>query len=222
MTLSCPRCRLPLLPAADGVDGCASCGGTFLHAALSSAVATLAGAASVVDEAAARTAASAATPNDARGDAACPVCAVVMRRHRFGLALEVDSCEHGTWFDRGEVGRLREAVARGVTAVAVQVTSSKSAAPTTKPTTKPSTKPPTKGPAKPKSSTTSPAKMSLDEAHAEADRVMALEQVEAMGQRRRLERTVEDAVELARHGRRRRSGLDEAVVAGLAFLLSDD
>jgi Zn-finger nucleic acid-binding protein len=110
--MQCPRCDIALAERAAGVNACAKCGGAWIGAALADAVDVLVSAG--VDD----VAAGAATP-DVRAVGPCPVCAAPMKKHRFGLSLEVDSCAHGTWLDRGEIPRLRDAVTRGVDAIEV-------------------------------------------------------------------------------------------------------
>jgi Zn-finger nucleic acid-binding protein len=48
--------------------------------------------------------------------APCPVCKAHMQRDVYGKQLQIDRCaEHGLWFDKGELSRLRDALQKGLT-----------------------------------------------------------------------------------------------------------
>ena len=101
-----------------GVAVCLACGGAFLAAA---AVDTVARA---FDEHAQSMASLAAQQGSKRVDAArtatCPMCSTAMARFRVG-PVEVDTCfEHGSWYDRGELAAVRQALERGLPTAPVE------------------------------------------------------------------------------------------------------
>ena len=105
--MRCPRCQSDLTRVRD-VDVCLRCGGAFLAAAATDTVRR------ALDVDALSTAQMAAAQGGRRVDegapAPCPACAQAMRRFRVG-PVDVDTClEHGTWYDRGELGRVRDAL----------------------------------------------------------------------------------------------------------------
>lgn len=117
--LRCPRCASTggasaLSPRDAGgvrLEGCARCGGVFLaRADVDRLLATLpADALSASD-------AVGGAPVDTRAPLACPVCARPMARtHARLAAIDLDRCgAHGTFYDRGEIRKLADAL-RGST-----------------------------------------------------------------------------------------------------------
>lgn len=110
---TCPRCGLPLFEGqANGVAmlGCGRCGGVWLDnesaqravAAFDAAVVALA------DQASSR---AAVTP-ETSALVSCPVCQKLMPRTRAPKSgIQIDVCtEHGTWFDRYELGIVLDAL----------------------------------------------------------------------------------------------------------------
>lgn len=117
--LPCPRCTTALVRL-ETASVCARCGGVFLGSAVSD---TVTRALDPQSQGAARHAADRAHAVARTRDAtACPVCRAAMQRYRFGPHLEVDSCHaHGSWYDKGELGRLADALTQGVVAEPVPV-----------------------------------------------------------------------------------------------------
>lgn len=197
MSLSCPRCAGALQPTARvDVVVCAGCGGAFLPA---TAHETLARALDPQNQQlAALVALRAARPIDARPGARCPRCATLMQRYRVGV-VDVDTChEHGSWYDRGELEAVRDALDAGAVGVAVEapppMPSTKTAPTKTAPTTnaplelarQPSKKPrpmPPRGHSR--SSTSSLGRLTLDaDAQRSIDKLVASEQRDAKRHRK--------------------------------------
>jgi len=104
--LICPRCDQKLFFGdADGVAmlGCGLCGGIWLDNDSAQRV-TQHYSDRVVDLAA-RAAQSAQRRPDIRAAAKCAECRCEMQRRTNGR-VSVDVCEHGTWFDAGELSTL--------------------------------------------------------------------------------------------------------------------
>lgn len=106
--LVCPRCSVPLFEgrAKDVVlEGCGQCGGIWLDnqsAQRAMASPESADVTALADRAGGR----AHGPTSTRAIANCPVCRAGLPRVQFANAgVELDVCaEHGTWFDRYELG----------------------------------------------------------------------------------------------------------------------
>ena len=118
--MKCPRCQSNLAPGrADTLTahGCPRCAGVWLG---KTALAVLVN--GLNDDALAAfrkySAQSRKQVDESVDNLACPRCQGVMTRQRVDFAwLDVDVCaEHGTWFDRGEIERISEAVNRPETA----------------------------------------------------------------------------------------------------------
>jgi Zn-finger nucleic acid-binding protein len=94
-----------------GVGVCMACGGAFLASDAAHAVArALDENATAIADVAARHAQRGA---DVVAAAHCPVCHAAMQRFHVG-SVDVDTCmEHGTWYDRGELGAVRDALRAG-------------------------------------------------------------------------------------------------------------
>ena len=111
----CPRCPHALADDAEqGGIACAACGGVFVeHASL----ARLVGSARPSDGAQhARHAAHVPSTGKTAGYVRCPTCRQPMTPMNFGKrsGIVVDACrEHGTWFDRGELGAVLDFVRAG-------------------------------------------------------------------------------------------------------------
>jgi len=102
----CPRCEQKLFFGdADGVVmlGCGLCGGIWLDNESAQRV-TQRYSDRVVDMVS-RAAQSAQRRPDIRAAAKCAECRREMQRRTFG-SVSVDVCEHGTWFDAGELAIL--------------------------------------------------------------------------------------------------------------------
>lgn len=110
----CPRCRLPLSAARAAtrhVHGCVHCGGVWLDPDLARQVAhALEPELHTMAEIAARHAQAIV---DAAQPAHCPECHVPLHRFQVTRArIELDACgAHGTWFDRGELGKVSRELA---------------------------------------------------------------------------------------------------------------
>lgn len=111
--LACPRCAVPLFAARRSgirVDGCGACGGVWL--ATDDARRMLETRSRVAADLAATAGRGARALAYKAGDAACPVCAVTLDRSVVPPGnTEIDVCAvHGTWFDRGELERVLDAL----------------------------------------------------------------------------------------------------------------
>jgi Zn-finger nucleic acid-binding protein len=111
--MRCPRCGVDLKNAA-GAGLCPQCGGAFLAGPAADTVKL------AVDDAMNHVAALADQHATRRMNgeppARCPVCAASMARFRVG-AVDVDTCmEHGSWYDRGELALVRDALLARATA----------------------------------------------------------------------------------------------------------
>lgn len=104
-----------------GVAVCTSCGGAFVSCAASDTVqrAFDPHAQSMAELAAQHARGPAVVDKNAR--AACPSCGAAMARFRVG-PVEVDTCfVHGSWYDRGELAQVRDALAAGAQTAEVDV-----------------------------------------------------------------------------------------------------
>jgi Zn-finger nucleic acid-binding protein len=122
--LVCPRCRVvhraagrsdapPLFAGSVGgmtLHGCAACAGVFLGPACARRLAE-AQPPEVVAHAS-RASAGARYQPDLAPPLACPACQQTMHRtHAISAQVEIDSCKlHGTWYDRGELERVAQAI----------------------------------------------------------------------------------------------------------------
>ncbi len=117
--MRCPRCRSELTRIRD-VDACLRCGGAFLAAAAVDTVrravdddahATV----EIVEQQGGRRSVNTA------GAAPCPGCGEAMQRFRVG-PVEVDTClAHGSWYDRGELLAVRDALLAGLPSEEIDV-----------------------------------------------------------------------------------------------------
>ena len=112
MSMKCPRCKSAMKDV-RGVAVCVSCGGAFVACA---AVDTVRRAFDEHAQSMAALAAEHATKPNVDGGGArmpCPSCAREMTRFLVG-PVEVDTClEHGSWYDRGELVSVRDALRAG-------------------------------------------------------------------------------------------------------------
>ena len=102
--LPCPRCKVPLVRAEvedHVVFGCGACGGVWLGPAEAEALRRKLGRG--IADAADRGAPDSARPLD--GTAYCPYDGLPLRRDTVSN-VEIDACDHGTWFDAGEARRI--------------------------------------------------------------------------------------------------------------------
>jgi Zn-finger nucleic acid-binding protein len=113
-TLACPRCGEPLFEGrtASGVvlEGCGECGGIWLeNASARRALETFDRALNALSTQASTHAKRepAVTPR-----VSCPACATPMGRTRIASTnIDLDTCAaHGTWFDRGELAAVLDAL----------------------------------------------------------------------------------------------------------------
>jgi Zn-finger nucleic acid-binding protein len=116
--MNCPRCANALRDI-KGVHVCMSCGGAFLAASARDTIAK------ALDNNAQSTASLAESHGSKRVNTAakapCPQCAKDMQRFAVG-PVEVDTClEHGTWYDRGELQQVRDALLAGAGTAAVEI-----------------------------------------------------------------------------------------------------
>lgn len=110
--LACPRCGGPLFDGQAGratLHGCGRCGGVWLDNTSAQAALTAEGAA--VAELARRASARAAFDADRAPPIDCPVCGRGLQRLQATKEMVwIDACsEHGTWFDRYELGLVLDA-----------------------------------------------------------------------------------------------------------------
>jgi len=105
----CPSCNETLQPARTTwhVLACSGCGGVWTDAAASRRIVSVVDRELVeVANVAAAQVADRETPDPNASTRGCPVCSAVLRPVR-AARVTVDVCaEHGTWFDRDELGRL--------------------------------------------------------------------------------------------------------------------
>lgn len=112
--LLCPRCRIDLhvgQAAGAVLHGCGACGGIWADMQTSHRLCeALDGDTRALVDSAERHAAH--VPDTAQA-IACPVCAQALARTRIQNAgVDLDYCAaHGTWFDRGELGKIAQATA---------------------------------------------------------------------------------------------------------------
>lgn len=113
-SLHCPRCSAILwsrpLPAGSG-HACGTCGGVWLDGAAAQHVThVLCGETLGHADIASRTSAHRV---DTQSAIACPICRATLQRTRVGQAgVDVDYCtQHGTWFDKDELGRVAQSFA---------------------------------------------------------------------------------------------------------------
>lgn len=112
-TLPCPRCPSLLYEirvASVELAGCGECGGIWVD---SKSIRLAMGRVDKrIEELAGRAAEHAVFHPDTSRPVACPVCHMSLRRVPLARAgLVVDFCaNHGTWFDRAELGRVLEVV----------------------------------------------------------------------------------------------------------------
>lgn len=103
----CPRCSAALYCAErDGIEvsGCGHCGGIWVTTEV--AKRALATGSRVPEELARKVErVTRARPWVATAALVCGVCAAPMHRSKIGQVV-VDSCVHGTWFDREELGAV--------------------------------------------------------------------------------------------------------------------
>jgi Zn-finger nucleic acid-binding protein len=110
--LSCPRCKAPLFAGDAGgaiLQGCGLCGGIWLDN--DSARKALSNATEEAAALAARASSRASSDVSVAAPVACPVCARgLVRRKATRHEVLIDVCnEHGTWFDRYELGLVLDA-----------------------------------------------------------------------------------------------------------------
>ncbi len=112
--LSCPRCLTNLVSLRVGavaVRGCPTCAGVWLDPDTNRRMAE-----GFDEEAVAAVRAHSSKAkvkvDESVGNLSCPVCRKALRRHRIDNAwLDVDICDdHGTWYDKGEVERVTQAL----------------------------------------------------------------------------------------------------------------
>jgi Zn-finger nucleic acid-binding protein len=108
--MDCPRCKTELRDVRH-IFVCLGCGGAFLPSTAQAAVAR------ALDPVAQKTAALAGVRGTAAVDTAartpCPLCTKAMGRFRVG-GVDVDNCAaHGSWYDRGELEVVADALAAG-------------------------------------------------------------------------------------------------------------
>ncbi len=114
--MDCPRCHSGLRDV-RGIFVCLACGGAFLPSTARDAVAR------ALDPVSQQTAALAGIRGTADVDTAartpCPICRQPMPRFSVG-GVDVDNCAaHGSWYDRGELEVVADALAAGASGVAV-------------------------------------------------------------------------------------------------------
>ncbi|GIX46665.1 MAG: hypothetical protein KatS3mg131_0876 [Candidatus Tectimicrobiota bacterium] len=118
--LRCPRCEAPLHVALDEdveVDTCPACHGVWVEVLEEKAALKLRPVAFTVDDV--RLFRKLYRPPATREPVRylpCPVCGALMQRRVWGShsGVIVDRCrEHGTWYDAGELEKVREFVALG-------------------------------------------------------------------------------------------------------------
>jgi Zn-finger nucleic acid-binding protein len=113
--MNCPRCATSLTSHQTPnalLQGCLACGGIFLdNAARQRIIATVDAAAAQASDLAA---AHARWTPDLRQRIACPACGRPMEvTHVVAGGFELDVCDaHGAWFDRDELRRFVDALAR--------------------------------------------------------------------------------------------------------------
>ncbi len=112
-TLPCPRCPQLLYEIrVDSVElaGCGECGGIWVDS--KSIPLAMGRVDKRIEELAGRAAEHAVFRADTSRTAACPVCHFSLQRVPLARAgIVVDFCaNHGTWFDRAELGRVLEVV----------------------------------------------------------------------------------------------------------------
>lgn len=113
-TLYCPRCRNPLTarPVQGGAGhACGGCGGIWLDSGASQEVNR-----ALCEHAVALAESASATAPwriDVTARLGCPACGKLLERYPVPVArIELDHCrEHGTWFDRDELGHVCRAMA---------------------------------------------------------------------------------------------------------------
>ena len=113
MSDPCPRCQAPLgLHETKGVElgGCTECGGVWVSTASLARITSSLKEHKALEVADALAAKATTAPDTSETGISCPRCATPMVH----LQLErvaVDRCrEHGTWFDRAELGRVAAAM----------------------------------------------------------------------------------------------------------------
>lgn len=102
MTRTCPRCASALAPPAGRLEACLDEHGAFVPGDQLARELPFAAMAAVEE----------ATQRAERGDARCPACAsemALLRVERHGDWIELDHCPacRGTWFDAGEIERVK-------------------------------------------------------------------------------------------------------------------
>lgn len=112
-TLPCPRCPQLLYEIRVGsveLAGCGECGGIWVDS--ESIPLAMKRVDKRIEELAGRAAEHATFRADTSRTAACPVCHFSLQRVPLSRAgIVVDFCaNHGTWFDRAELGRVLEVV----------------------------------------------------------------------------------------------------------------
>ncbi len=107
--LACPRCKANLFGAkagANDVYGCGACGGVWLDAGASQAMAEGRGVA-ILDLSDRADANKPTARPSLEATAYCPLDGLPLTR-RDVAGVELDCCDHGTWFDAGEARRVAE------------------------------------------------------------------------------------------------------------------
>ncbi|MBI2870368.1 MAG: zf-TFIIB domain-containing protein [Candidatus Omnitrophica bacterium] len=119
-SLACPKCKKPLqliLCHAVEVDTCPSCHGIWVdHPEEKQMLEIKPEAFTVAELRRLRKAYQRLSKRDPVRYAPCPVCLQLMHRVNWGSrsGVVVDRCEkHGTWYDEGEVDKIREYIRTG-------------------------------------------------------------------------------------------------------------
>jgi len=109
-SLACPRCTIALFEATAGshvLFGCGGCGGVWLGAAAGKALSEGAGG-TILDLADRAEANRPSGRPSLDATAYCPYDGLPLTRRDVG-GVEIDACDHGTWFDAGEARRVAQA-----------------------------------------------------------------------------------------------------------------
>ncbi len=115
--LLCPRCQQALFAGetrGNTIHGCGQCGGVWLDRNTSAKVIDSACQATIQLSQQAAQNRQREVDDGGQHQLKCPVCQQTMRTQRRANAwLDVDECEHGVWYDSGELERVARAAKRG-------------------------------------------------------------------------------------------------------------